>query len=484
MNFQKHIFLSVLLLLMCWPGYAYSISAFPGAQGFGANSVGGRGGQVIKVTNLNDSGTGSLRAAATASGARTIVFNVSGIINLQSELEISNPYITIAGQTSPGGILVTGRPVLINTHDVIVQHIRFRIGTHGAGGNSSLLETFDTLKIYGNGNAAWFPNAAYNIIIDHCSISWGVDENVDISVGAYNLTIQWSIVSEGLSNAGHPKGEHSKGLLIDTKYAGSYVPTVSLHHNYFAHNVDRNPYICCGSPSATLDAVNNVVYNFYGALSMISESTDHVNWIHNYVKQGPGSNANAYEAINFASDPAAPSVYMEGNIGSRRLSQTSNEWSIGRMWYDELLNTGYRKTTPWPAPAVNKATMSPSVASCILSAVGATAPVRDSVDTRVINEYNSGTGSYKDTIAYPSGFPTFGTPSPPTDTDGDGIADTWEDANGLNKNVNDANLDKNGNGYTNIEDYLHYLSSKSYTFNTLCMPYFNPPASPKLLNVN
>ena len=461
MNFQKLIFLSALALLLCQTEYAYSIPAFPGAEGYGMNTVGGRGGTVIKVTNLNDSGSGSFRAAVTSSGPRIVVFDVSGIINLNSDLAIVNPYITIAGQSSPGGILVTGRPVLINTHDVIVQHMRFRLGTHKASGSGDL-ETFDVLKIYGNGQPSWFSNPTYNIIIDHCSISWGVDETLDIGVGAYDVTVQWSIISEGLSNAGHPKGEHSKGLLIDTKYRGSYIPTISVHHNYFAHNRDRNPLFCCGSKVSTFDAVNNVVYNFYGGYSMYTDGLEKVNWIHNYVKQGPGSNSTAYEAQLESAGSPDPYIYVEGNIGSRRLSQTANQWSVGNSWRDQLLNEGFRKTTPWPAPTVTKTVMSKQVAESILLSVGATAPGRDSVDKRVINDFLTGGGAYKNIVSYPDDFPTFQNPAPPVDGDNDGMADSWELKNGLNTTIDDSNLDKDNDGYTNIEEYLDNLSTKSY----------------------
>lgn len=490
MKLQKILFWGIMMFMLCLPHYAYSIAAFPGAQGFGANSVGGRGGTVIKVTNLNDSGAGSFREAVTASGARIVVFAVSGIINLTSDLRITNPYITIAGQTSPGGILITGNRVIINTHDVIIQHIRFRLGTHGAASPADL-ESFDTLSIYGNAVASWYPNQGYNIIIDHCSISWGVDENLTIGLGAYNVTVQWSVVSEGLSNAGHPKGEHSKGLMVSTKYTTSPM-SVSLHHNFIAHNVERSPLICCGEGSVITDVVNNVIYNFKGGLSMQSygnsSGNEKVNWIHNYVKQGPNSNSYAYEAIHTATSGVSPTpiIYVEGNVGSRRLNQSDGQWYVGENWLDKLLNEGYRSATAWSAPSVKTATMSLDVANCILSGVGATAPVRDSVDTKVIADFTKGTGAYKDNVSYPGDFPTFSTPSPATDNDSDGMADSWETSQGLDTTINDSRLDKDKDGYTNIEEYLHYLSTKSYTYDTKCMPdtNANPPAPPQALKIN
>ena len=447
-----------------------AITAFPGAEGFGANSVGGRGGTVIKVTNLNDSGPGSFREAVTASGARTVVFEVSGIINLTSNITITNPYLTIAGQTSPGGILVTGKTIMIKNHDIIIQHMRFRVGSHAVDD----YETHDTLQIWSNDS--------YNIVIDHCSISWGIDENFETAYNPYNLTIQWSIFSEGLSHAGHPKGEHSKGMLIWGK--GSPDLTLSLHHNYFAHNSDRNPMVS-GADAPFVDAVNNIIYNWYGGNSPATWDQARVNWVHNYSKRGPSSNEFSYEVVHWAdANPAAPQIYVEGNIGVRRLSQTDPQWSVGATWRDILLSESYRKIDPWPATPVTTTTMSESVAECILTAVGATAPVRDSVDTRIINDFINNTGDIIDNVMFPDDFPIFSTPAPPADSDNDGMADSWEALQeGINPGLNDSNGDADNDGYTNIEEYLHYLSSKSYTFNPECMPMELNTASPTINSI-
>jgi hypothetical protein len=351
--------------------------------------------------------------------------------------------------------------------------MRFRVGSHESTGAADN-ETLDSLKIVGNSEPGWWSNEAYNIIIDHCSISWGVDEDFEVSLGATNVTIQWSIVSEGLSNAGHPKGEHSKGFIVWGRRAITPME-VSFHHNYLAHNKDRNPMISGSEvdpfPDVLLDAVNNVVYNFFGALSMMTYSTAKVNWVHNYVKQGPGSVAWAYEAIHFPQGfPAQPNIYTEGNIGSRRLNQSDPEWSVGLEWKNELLNTDYQALSRWAASTVTTATASASMADCIVSNVGATAPVRDSVDTRVLNDFTNGTGAYLDNVNYPVDFPTFATPAPPTDADNDGMADSWEQSYGLNITTDDSSQDKDNDGYTNIEEYLHYLSIKSFDSNSICMP--------------
>lgn len=479
---KKSFLIIVLSLVIGFPMAAFGagLPAFPGAQGFGAKSVGGRGGTVIKVTNLNDSGSGSLRAAVTASGPRTVVFTVSGIINLQNDLYVNNPYITIAGQTSPGGILVTGRSTIINTHDVVIQHMRFRVGSH----NVANAETHDTLGIYGDAVPSWFPNKGYNIMIDHCSVSWGIDENFALGLDVTDVTVQWSVISEGLNNAGHPKGKHSKGLLVDTKYTN--VPMrISLHHNYFAHNADRNPLISGTFDNAVPDVVNNVVYNYYGALSMITEGNVKASWVHNYVKPGLDSVSwGGYPAQHLsAGESIIPRVYSEGNISPKRPDQSYDDWSVGNMWYDTLLDQRYRLQTRLSAPAVKTATSSLGMANCVLSAVGATAPVRDSVDTRVVTDFANGTGSIRDNVSYPADFPVFSNTPAPADADNDGMADAWEASVGLNTTRNDSALDRNNDGYTNIEDYLSYLSTKSFTYDPVCMPDTTIPSPPKNFSV-
>ncbi len=452
----KIAFLAVLTLIICLPGHANAIPAFPGAEGFGANAIGGRGGQVIKVTNLNDSGSGSLREAVTTSGPRIVVFEVSGIIDLQSELLITEPYLTIAGQTSPGGILITGSPTRLFTYHVIIQHMRFRVGSHRVAN----YETHDTFEIWGNAQGHVSPGA-HDVIIDHSSFSWGIDENFSTAYNPYNITIQWSIISEGLSHAGHPKGEHSKGLLIWNKYSPD--TNVSLHHNYFAHNTSRNPEIGFSNYDAPItDCRNNIAYNWYGGTSPSSGGNAKANWVHNYSKQGTDSNSYSFEVIHAPEGATASSqIYAFGNIGSTRLSQSDPQWNVGKEWRNELLSEGWRKTTPWAAASVTTTEMSISYALEILGTVGASKPVRDSVDTRVINDFINTTGNIRDNVSFPGDFPSFSSPSAPTDSDNDGMADNWETTNGLNTSTNDSALDKDSDGYTNIEEYLHYLSGES-----------------------
>ncbi|EKD27620.1 MAG: Pectate lyase, partial [uncultured bacterium] len=472
-----------------------ALPAFPGAEGFGALSIGGRGGRVIKVTNLNDSGPGSFREAVEAwprhyatsgssgpwiyetdeqysarlenSGHRIVVFNVSGIINLASRLIISYPYITIAGQTSPGGILITGYPTDLNTHDAIVQHMRFRVGSHRIADGADP-EVLDAFGVIGNAGG-YYPNDGYKIIIDHCSFSWGVDETFSTAYNPKDVTIQWSIFSEALSHAGHPKGEHSKGVLIWGK--GSPDTKVSFHHNYLAHNLDRNPLINNGNDDTFLDAVNNVIYNQYHGLGMSSAQNSRVNWIHNYAKPGPDTITTLghafYEVTHEGNVPVLPLIYVEGNLGIKRLTQSDPQWAVGNFWHEDLLSESYRRMTPWPSVAPTTQIMSYDVAKWIVNAVGATVPVRDSVDVRVVNDFFEGTGRIRDNVAFPADFPVFQNITPFQDTDNDGMPDSWESSQRLNFQLDDSALDEDSDGYTNIEEYLHYLS-QNHDSNVIC----------------
>lgn len=304
----------LLYLLLAVNINIWSQVAFPGAEGFGAKSIGGRGGTVIEVTNLNDAGTGSLRAACEASGARTVVFRVSGLISLKSRIYIQNPYITIAGQTAPGdGICIRGGQLSVNTHDVIIRYIRSRAGDntdYDSGINPINRDAFEIQ----NQNTA-----PYNIIFDHCSASWGVDETMSTWYACKDITFQYCIIAEGLHNSLHPEGPHSKGLLI-----GEGARNISIHHNVFACNWERNPLIKGGT---TTEVVNNVMYNwggddhdcvYVGFADQLPSGADPVTYtaiINNFMKPGTNSYTQLW-GIRSRSDVAAGSkFYLKGNIG-------------------------------------------------------------------------------------------------------------------------------------------------------------------------
>jgi len=402
-------------------GTPSGVWAFPGAEGFGTNTTGGRGGTVIKVTNLNDSGTGSLRAACSASGARIVVFEVSGTITLSSDIAISNPYITIAGQTSPGGICLRKYGINVRTHDVVIRYIRSRPG------NESGTEC----------HAININNASYNVVLDHCSLSWGVDEDASTAGSSHDVTIQRCIISEGLRNAGHSEGNHSCGFINNPSDTN-----ISLHHNLWAQNDERNPR----SHGGVVDVVNNVIYHPGSSCAYLGGTGYfQTNWIKNYML-----GASIY-SVKFLSGTSGL-VYVEGNKDPHRTSDTQDEWDVVNG------DAGtYRSSTAFDAPPVTETDVFPTnlLFDNVLDNSGATVPVRDAVDTRIVNNVRDGTGSFIDSPSEVGGWPTLSGGSPPTDTDNDGMPDDWETARGLNPNADDSAGDRDSDGYTNIEEYIN-----------------------------
>jgi pectate lyase len=425
------------------------LKAFPTAEGYGTNTRGGRGGSVCVVTNLNDSGTGSLRSCVGGSGPRIVVFKTGGTINLQSRLTLTQPFITIAGQTAPGdGITLRMAPgsttdqgtIQVETHDVVIRFVRFRPGDNGFGDDSH-----DGIQIYDAGGEG----DVYNIVVDHCSVSWAIDENVNTYDASHEVTISWSIISEALSNSTHPQGEHSKGQLS----GGVNAHNVSIHHNLFASNVDRNPQI---SGLSIADIRNNVIYNYGNGsgegTTLISSSKGiaKVNWIGNYYKPGPSSPAWNTSNGDFA--------MYEGDTGrTQSWYGSDNKHLNGTSLVDALVDADHswgQVSTPFAVPAV--ATTSAAMAyDAVLAGAGASR-VRDDVDLRILNEVRTGTGGFKSSAA--GLYPTLATGSAPADSDNDGMPNDWETARGLNPAVNDSAADRNGDGYTNIEEYLNLLA--------------------------
>ena len=287
---------------------AMTTPAFPGAEGFGAYATGGRGGQVIYVTNLNDSGAGSLRAAVETEGPRIVVFGVGGTIELFSNLKIKDPDITIAGQTAPGGGIALknhpsndGPAIEVSTSNVILRYLRVRPGPSAV---SSCC--VDAIAI------ASRTRTVKDVIIDHCSLSWATDEVVSTWFDSSDVTVQWSIIAEGLDDSTHTEGPHSKGVLI-----GDQSTRVSLHHNLLAHNVDRNPRVKGGD----VDYVNNVIYNAQRT-PVRSDNKDNItsarfNLIGNFFKYGPDSTW-PYEITIQSLSSVELGAYVHDNLGPNR----------------------------------------------------------------------------------------------------------------------------------------------------------------------
>jgi hypothetical protein len=426
------------------------VRAFPGAEGFGANAKGGRGGDVLFVDNLNDSGPGSLRAALEASGPRTVVFRTGGTITLKSEIKITNPYLTIAGQTAPGdGITIRsngthpGKIINILTHDVVIRHIRVRPGPHIS--NSMW---HGGIHIEGSN--------ARDIIIDHTSMSWGEKSSIDIWTDARNITVQNSIMAEGLDSNGH------KGAL-----AGGGATNVTFYKNLFAHNAGRNPvFNTDDTDNITINAqvVNNLIYNWEGMGTEIQPSdpdgTIKANIVGNYYK--PGNDTYNYEIT--VGGLGSAKMYVKGNIGPHRSNDSMKEWAVGYFdygdtWtYSEHAPTSYQVTTPHDMPVI------PTISAFdayndVLENAGATKPGRDAVDKRIVNDVKNGTGRIIDNPSQVGGWPTLANGTPPADTDKDGMPDAWETKNGFNSNnPDDRNGDTDGDGYTNLEEYLNSIA--------------------------
>ena len=438
---------------------AEPLPAFPGAEGFGAETPGGRGGKIIAVTNLNDSGPGSFRAACASKGPRIIVFRTGGTIEVISPVLVSEPFATIAGQTAPGdGILLKSHPgydgpvLNITSHDVIVRGLRIRRGPTKKKGCCG-----DGLSIHKKGGHP------HNIIIDHCSISWGTDENVDSWYSASNITIQWCLIAEALYDSSHEKGPHSKGTLI-----GADAKRVSYHHNLLAHNVARNPQF--SNNEGPNHVINNVIYNwkyFGGQFSKAGKQVPKVNFIGNYYKPGPDTRKDRYE-VSISKFPEEPLFYVHDNIGHHRPNDFGDQWDLvgdsnsglEKKWMRIPASKKIQRQQAWPASPI-PITIHPVKKGyeLVLARAGATSPKRDAVDLRVVNDVKMKTGRCIDHPSEVGGWPTLAPGTPPVDTDLDGMPDEWEQKHKLDpKNPEDRNT-KALSGYTWVEEYLNSLIS-------------------------
>lgn len=439
-----------------------AIEAFPGAEGFGAATPGGRGGRVIEVTSLADKGAGTLRAAIEATGPRIVVFGVSGVICTKSVLNVFNPYITIAGQTAPGdGICLKGQPLIVNTHDVVVRYIRSRVGaTEWPEGTSWQLIDVDSISVY----RPEYPHQpeVYNVVLDHVTASWSVDEVLSTSgeflkngkPSTRDVTIQWSMIYEGLYDSLQSEGaEHSKGMLIGTLGGGDI--NTSIHHNLFAHNNKRNAYFQTGT---RVDFVNNVIYNWGERACRAADNANHdnktfLNLVCNYFKPGPNT-TNDLEMTFNKSIRGDMKGYVHGNIGPRRPSESDDEWAMTDQSTDSRC---FSATRPLDAPPVTTWSAKEAYEK-VLKYAGAMLPVRDAHDIRVVNDVRNGTGRFIDDPGEVGGWPAYKSARPPTDSDHDGMPDKWETTKGLNpKDPRDSRGDRDRDGYTNVEEYLNSL---------------------------
>ena len=431
--------------------------AFPGAEGFGKNTTGGRGGKVIKVTNLNDSGAGSLREAINTSGARIIVFEVSGNIKLSSRLQIKNGNVTIAGQTAPGdGICIQNYEMNVDADNVIIRYIRFRMG--------------DLTK---NEQDALWGRYHQNIVIDHCSMSWSIDECSSFYANK-NFTMQYCILAESLNKSFHEKDNHGYGAIWGGHNA-------TFHHNLLAHHNSRNPRFDGGSRTGTgkspfgpdlVDYRNNVIYN-WGGNSAYGGENGKYNMVANYYKAGPGTEASKTRRImqiSMESDvatypPGYGSFYITGNYVHGNAVVTTNNWNGGVDLASGVVLANAKVSTAFTSEGILQQTAAEAYEK-VLNYAGASLK-RDAVDTRIVTEVKTGTVTYIgsktgkkgiiDSQADVGGWPVLVQGTLLKDTDSDGMPDEWEKASKLDPSKANANGKDLSTGYDNIEVYLNHL---------------------------
>lgn len=434
--------------------------AFPGAEGFGKYTTGGRGGKVMIVTNLNDDGPGSFREAAEKNVSRIIVFAVSGTIHLDSKLFIKGN-VTIAGQTAPGdGICLADNSIQLNGDNIIIRYLRFRMGDKFQKGG----------MVDGNGgDDAFGGTRRKNIIIDHCSGSWSTDEVFSI-YGGDSTTVQWNLISEPLNYSYHFEAgdtgyeRHGYGAIWGGKHS-------SYHHNLIAHCNSRTPRWdgIRNIPEENCDFVNNIIYD-WGHNNVYAGEGGNYNIVNNYYKYGPSTNKNVmYRIANPWNKP--PKIgfgkwYVDGNYVDGNPEITKNNWD-GVDVEKGTVNDVRVTSSAFQMVAVNTQSAKDAYES-VLKNVGAVLPKRDTLDERIIRDVINRTGGLIDVQGnYPHGTPYEQTTNAwPTlkslpalkDSDSDGMPDDWERKNGLNPNdPSDASAYKIDKYYTNIEAYINSL---------------------------
>jgi hypothetical protein len=447
-----------------------AVKAFPTAEGFGAEeTIHGRGGTAAFVDNLNDSGAGSLRTALSGAGPKFIIFRTSGTITLSSNLTIDN-YTYIAAHTSPGGIqlkFVGGSPLYIldNKHDIVIRHLRIRPGASTTAGGQLALA------------APYSPSTrSYNIIVDHCSIYWTADDTTNSYGICDNVTWQWNLIAESCTSVANQIG---KGIII-----GSGRPKGTWHHNLYAHIAMRTPL---NQRSEIIDWRNNVVYN-WGSDSSPNYTGSHAWQWGVPIDANPSNNNAAFgNSVNNHYLPGANStypgtmfllgnggageefggtkVYAEGNWSPQNPAGAGEEWTNGYVDFDTgfaaASQAKYRVGTPYNVPSVTT-TPTASLKATVLATAGAYKPSRDSLDQGVIDDVNNTTGNIAN-VGAGGPWPTLSGGSYPTDTNNDGIPNTYATSHGFGVSDSIATVVA-PNGYTWIENYLNELAGDTVQY--------------------
>jgi hypothetical protein len=479
------ISLALILGTATIPAYA-QVVAFPGAEGFGRLATGGRGGKVVEVTTLADAGPGSFREAFTQYPGEpiTIVFRIGGIIELKSTLKPSRSNVTIAGQTAPGdGICLKNYTFKLHGSNLIVRYLRSRPGnTSGA----------NVAGVYGLNM-----ENCRNFIVDHCSMSWSIEEVATFYDNKYS-TVQWCVVSESLNSSFNGKGDHGYAGVWGGQYA-------SYHHNLIAHHHSRAIRFNgarAHDTTAVVDYRNNVIYNWgnmhaaYGNEVKINGGSGQLNMVNNYYKGGPATPADkaaiifditeAYDAAK--PDKPVATVYAAGNYDAGYRAVTADNWKGIRLHYYPATAANFarfrqRAETPNLAPITTQS--AEDAYEAVLADAGSTLPVRDAVDTRIVQETRTGTASGSspggsatyglrqgiiDSQTDVGGWPEYQAGVAPPDTDHDGMPDAWETRHGLNPTSDTDGNSLGATGYTHLEEYLNSLARSG-----------EPTAAPKAL---
>jgi len=438
--------------------------AFPGAEGFGKYTIGGRGGRVVIVSNLNDNGPGSFREAVTAKDTRTIIFTISGTIHLQTKLVIAGN-CTIAGQSAPGdGVCVADKAVILGGNNIIVRYLRFRMGDRYA--NEGMIDG-------AGGDDAFGGTHRSNIMIDHCSISWSTDEAFSV-YGGDSTTLQYNIISEPLNYSYHfETGDkdfehHGYGAIWGGKH-------FSAHHNLFAHCANRTPRFdgIRNIPEENADITNNVIYNWEGNNTYAGEGGTY-NIINNYYKPGPSTKKSVMGRIaNPYKNASIPfgKWYVNGNFVEASPEITADNWkgvTMEKGNADDKINSKLANPFAVPEMRIENAEIAYNTT---LQYAGASFPKRDTLDERIVNDVRNRTGRIIDVQGgFPHGtsyeisksaWPALNSLPAPVDTDQDGLPDEWEKKRKLDPNdPKDASLLSRNSFYTNLEIYLYELITK------------------------
>lgn len=401
------------------PVTAEGLPVFPGAVGFGVGTPAGRGGRILHVTTLRESGPGSLRACLDTDAPRTCVFDVSGTITTHDRVRVRHPYLTLAGQTAPSpGITIRGAGLYVETHDVLVQHLRIRVGDDRRGPPP---DTRDGLAVLSK------DAEAYRVVLDHVSVSWATDENVEFWYGARDSTISNSIISEGLFKSLHSKGHHSRGLII-----GKGSTNISVIGTLFANNDRRNPRV---AGRTRVFFANNLVYGWSGAAGEwgTDEGALDATIVGNVFVRSPETPAGSKPFTLSKSLPPGGRVFLDDNLYERL---PADPWSL--VWLRTKYPIKANAPSVWPSGFVARPAL--GVQASVLANSGARPLDRDRVDTRVVDGVRKKTGRIIDSQNDVGGWPVLAErretfvvpPDPHGDSDGD--------------------------GYTNLEERLHELA--------------------------